>query len=186
MDDYPKRLKPKVDASGWEKEPFDEWRRRARRQFRTVPENVARYWLHEHWGKSPYSYLRSANYQFELVTWKSERLFEVLSIWNRFNADQKDCVSHGHRLVDDWEFDEPYRTSAYMLQHGDFPAPIIVLDNRDAHINRETVEFPDQVLPAAYLLMEGHRRFNIALYLHTTGRLKPEVHLWLMTRIRVG
>ncbi|MDF0499075.1 hypothetical protein P0R27_38165 [Bradyrhizobium yuanmingense] len=183
MDNYPKRLKPKVDASGWDKEPFEAWWKRAQRQFKTVPENVAQYWLHEHWGNSPYSYLRSANYQFELVTWKAEELFEILSTWNRFNPDHRDCVNHGHRLVDDWEFNEPYRTSAYMLEHGDFPAPIIVLDNRDGHINPEAVEFANQVVPEGYVLMEGHRRFNIALYLHSTKRLKPEVRLWLMTKI---
>lgn len=129
------------------------------------------------------SILRSGDYHFELVTWKAERFFEILSTWNRYNPDQKETISHGHRLVDDWEFKEPYRTSAYMLEHGDFPAPIIVLDNRNGHINPNTVEFPYQTLPVAYVLMEGHRRFNIALYLHTTQRLKPEAQLWLMTKI---
>jgi hypothetical protein len=43
-----------------------------------------------------------------------------------------------------------------MVEHGDFPAPIIVLDNRDGHINRNTVQYACQELPAAYVLMEGH------------------------------
>lgn len=57
MDSYPAHLKPKVDASGWDKEPFDDWWKRAQGHFKTVPENVAHYWLHEHWGNSPYEYL---------------------------------------------------------------------------------------------------------------------------------
>jgi hypothetical protein len=75
---------------------------------------------------------------------------------------------------------EPYRTVAYMLEHKDFPAPIIVLDNRNGHVKPE---FAYQVVPAAHVLMEGHRRFNIGLYLQTTGRLNPNVDVWLMTKI---
>lgn len=183
MDNYPEHLKPKSNDSGWEKEPFSDWRARTLPHFENVPDNVAEHWLHEHWGNSPYAYLRSAYYKFELVTWEAERLFEVLSTWNDFEADKKRCVSRGYRLVDNWEFDEPYRTSAYMLKHGDFPAPVVVLDNRDGHINEGTVEYARQALPAAYVLIEGHRRFNIALYLYTTKRLSPVVHVWLMTKI---
>ena len=182
MDNYPSHLKPKADTSGREKEPFEEWWKRAQPHFKNVPENVAQYWLYEHWGQSGYEYLKSADYAFELVPWPADRLTEILTTWNRFDADHKNCVTHGRDLVDDWEFNEPYRTSAYMLEHGDFPAPIVVLDNRDEHINPNTVEFFYQALPAASVLMEGHRRFNIALYLHTTKRLKPEVQLWLMTK----
>jgi hypothetical protein len=61
-----------------------------------------------------------------------------------------------------------------MLEHGDFPAPIIVLDNRDGHLSE-----PEDV-PAAHILIEGHKRFNRALYLHSTKRLNPTVSIWLM------
>jgi hypothetical protein len=182
MDNYPEHLKPKSDASGWEKEPFTEWWNRAQPHFKNVPENVAQYWLYEHWDQSPYTYLKSADYSFELVRWPANRLVEILTTWNRFAADHKSCVSHGRGLVEDWEFKEPYRTADYMLEHGNFPAPIIVLDNRDGHVSENTVEFPYQALPVALVLMEGHRRFNIALYLHTTDRLKSAVDLWLMIK----
>jgi len=41
-----------------------------------------------------------------------------------------------------------------------------------------------QTLPAAYVLMEGHRRFNIGLYLQSTRRLNPLVDVWLMTKFK--
>jgi hypothetical protein len=67
-----------------------------------------------------------------------------------------------------------------MLEYRDFPAPLIILDNRDGHV---APEFAYQALPSAYVLMEGHRRFNIGLYLQMTGRLNPNVNVWLMTRV---
>lgn len=178
---YPEHLKPKGEKR--ERETFAVWWKRAQSHFKTIPENVAQYWIHEHWGQGDYQHLELSNYGFELVRWPAERLTEILTIWNRYDTDHKKCLTHGRGLVDEWEFNEPYPTSAYMLEHGDFPAPIIVLDNRDGHINPETVEFDYQALPKGYVLIEGHRRFNIALYLHSTKRLKPEVHLWLMTKI---
>lgn len=181
MDNYPEYLRPK--GEGREQEPFAEWWKRAQPHFKAIPENVAQYWIYEHWGRWEYQYLDLSNYSFDLVRWPAERLAEILTIWNRYDTDHTKCLSHGRDLVDDWEFNEPYPTSAYMLEHGDFPAPIIVLDNRDSHINPETVEFDYQSLPEGYVLMEGHRRFNIALHLHSARRLKPEVHLWLMTKI---
>lgn len=56
-----------------------------------------------------------------------------------------------------------------------FPRRIIVLDNRDVHINRENVEFESGLIPEALVLIEGHQRFNVALYMQATGRLNPEI-----------
>ncbi|MEZ0001616.1 hypothetical protein [Sinorhizobium fredii] len=63
-----------------------------------------------------------------------------------------------------------------MMEHGDFPTPIIVLDHRDGHLPTT------RGVPSAYLLIEGHRRFNMALYLQKKGRLAPTVTVWLMTK----
>ncbi|MGB8401483.1 hypothetical protein [Bradyrhizobium sp.] len=182
VDNYPENLKPRFDAGGGVEEPFEEWWPKVQRYFPNVPEDVAKYWLHEHWSRSCYAYLRSRDYQFDLVSWPSGKLFEVRSTFNGFAADNKKCVEHGRYLVDDWEFPVPYRTSAFMIEHGEFPTPIIILDNRDGHINSNTVQHAYENLPAAYVLIEGHRRFNIALYLQKTGRLKPQVYVWLMTK----
>jgi hypothetical protein len=178
MDNYPKRLRPK--GSGRGKEPFDQWWERARSAFKNVPENVAQYWLYEHWDQLPYRYLKSQNYSFDLVRWPAAKLAEILTTWNRFDPDHAKCISHGRGLVEDWEFNEPYLTADYMVEHGNFPAPIIVLDNRDGHVGAGE---SDDALPAAYVLTEGHRRLNLALYLQSTNKLKSEVDVWLMTRI---
>jgi hypothetical protein len=66
-----------------------------------------------------------------------------------------------------------------MLEHRKFPVPIIVLDNRDGHHNKEYPE--EDRLPRAYVLMEGHTRFNTGVYLQSVGKL-DEADVWLMTR----
>jgi hypothetical protein len=68
MDNYPEHLKPRFDAGGGVEEPFEEWWPKGQEHFPNVPENVARYWLHEHWSHSPYSFLRSKDYTFDLVS----------------------------------------------------------------------------------------------------------------------
>jgi hypothetical protein len=69
-----------------------------------------------------------------------------------------------------------------MLEHHDFPAPVLILDNRDGHVSIPAGEYELDTLPTGYVLVEGHGRFNMALYLHRTGRLRPEVDVWLMER----
>lgn len=50
MDSYPKQLAPEFEESGAVKTPFEEWWPPVKEHFSIVPENVACYWLHEHWG----------------------------------------------------------------------------------------------------------------------------------------
>ena len=182
MDNFPEYLQPRFEESGAVEEPFEEWWPKAKLHFRNVPDDVARHWLHQHWSHSPYAFLRSAEHKFTLVRWPSEKLLEVCSIWANFAPDNEACLAQGRYLVEEWPHKEPYRIAEYMLSHRDFPTPIIVLGNRDAHINRETVEFEWNLIPEALVLIEGHRRFNIALYLQVTGRLKPEIDVWLMEK----
>ncbi len=92
------------------------------------------------------------------------------------------ALSHGRYLLDEWPHDRPYRTARYMLEHRDFPTPIIVLDNRDAHIDEKSAQSRREVVPAEYVLVEGHRRFNMALHLIETDRFDSEVDIWLMKR----
>lgn len=181
MDDYPTHLAPTSKDSAAE-QTFEAWWRRVQPYFPQVPENVARHWLHEHWGHSPYCFLKSADYRFTLTRWPASRLFEVLSLWNRFNPNHDGCLAYGESQIEDPEFGEPYPTAAHMLEHQDFPAPVIILDNRDGLVSVPGVGYELDRLPASYVLIEGHRRFNIALHLHRTGRLRAEVDIWLMER----
>jgi hypothetical protein len=181
MDDYPEHLSPSFHSDGSKKENFDVWWKRVKSYFPDVPEEVARHWIYEHWDQSPYGQLSSSGYDFSLEDWPSNQLTEIRSIWCDYNESNADCVTHGERLVEtDIVPGRRYKTAVYMSEHGDFPSPIIVLDNRDGFLKSQPQAF--RQIPASYVLIEGHRRFNIALYLQSKGLLRPTVHVWLMTR----
>jgi hypothetical protein len=178
MDRYPEHLEPRFEPSGAVEEPFEEWWSKVQAAFPNVPENVARHWLHEHWSHSPYSYLRSANYRFEEVEWTDLR--PILTSWSDFMPNNAGAIAKGKELCTDRSFGSLYRTAQYMLDNRRFPEPIIVLDNRDGHHN---ADYPEEfALPSGYILIEGHSRFNIGLYLHVEG-LMHSGKLWLMQRI---
>jgi hypothetical protein len=92
MDDYPAHLAPDFNEAGGVVTPFEEWWSRVHSEFPNVPEEVARYWLHEHWRHSPYSWLRSRDYRFDLEQWESTKLWEVRSEWCRFDPTNAGCV----------------------------------------------------------------------------------------------
>lgn len=178
MDDCPDRLAPEFNEAEGVITPFDEWWSRVRAEFPTVPEEVARYWLHEHWSHSPYSYLKSRSYHLE--EWDANRLWDVLSYWCNFDPTNTACQEHGSELSKltgrgSWA----YPTATYMLTNGQFPTPIIVLDIRDGHMSVNEAELW-KALPAGFVLIEGHRRFNLALHLQRTARLRPTVKIWVM------
>src|SRR4051812_6599383 len=117
MDNYPEHLAPRFEAGGGVEEPFDEWWPKVRAHFPHVPEDVARYWLHEHWNHSPYYYLRSRAYHFELLEWPAERLLEMRSTWAEYSENNTPCVSKGEYLCNSREFGERYYTATYMLEN---------------------------------------------------------------------
>ena len=151
-----------------------------------VPEDVRRYWLYEHWDHSPYGWLPSAGYEFARVNWPANSLIAIRSVWCEFAADNSGCIVHGEHLITGSSQGWQYPTALYMAQHGDFPAPIIVLDNRNGHLQAGRPPTPGYSgLPAAYILVEGHRRFNMALYLHSVGRFCAAPRVWLMSQLRI-
>jgi hypothetical protein len=178
MDNYPDHLAPEFDEGGGVATPFEEWWPRVKDAFPHVPDNVARYWLHEHWRYSPFDYLPSRNYRFEPQEWPSDRIIEILSRLSNFEPGSQQCLEHGHHLVENKQWDgKPYKTAAYMLEHGEWPQPIVVLDNRDGHLLPEKMDKPFLGAPVGYILIEGHRRFAIGLHLLKTGRMKPAAKL---------
>jgi hypothetical protein len=176
MDNYPKHLTPEFEEIGAVKTPFDVWWAQVQPSFPNVPENVGREWLHRHLKYSPYSYLASKNYTFELKKWGS--LKNIRTLWSDFEADNAGALREGKELTElrfGWM---PY-VPRYMLEHRKFPVPIIALDNRDGHHNKEYPE--EDKLPRACVLMEGHTRFNTGVYLQSVGKL-DEADVWLTTR----
>lgn len=158
------------------KTPFEEWWPCVQPSFPTVPENAARHWLHRHWGHSPYCYLASTNYTFVRLIWSNLR--EIRTLWSEYRIENAGALQKGEELVTSSPHMRSY-VSEYMLEHRRFPAPIVILDNRDGHHNRD---YPDQIaLPDSLILMEGHLRFNVGLYLDSIGKL-DRADVWLMIK----
>jgi len=131
-------------------------------------------------GISPYGFVKSRNYKFTAVKWVSSRLFELRSEWDDFDPICKGCISKGRSLSRRSEFGKIYWMATYMREHKNFPQPIVMLDNRDDHLKKE---YPAAWrVPAAFILVEGHMRFNIRAYLQTIGGLNPTVDVWLMEK----
>jgi len=176
MDNYPEELAPEMDEGGGVVTPFEEWWPRVRHHFRHVPEEVGRDWLHRHWGYSPYHWIASADYRFQRVTLPVEDMPDVLSSWNNFSRDRADLIKQGRFLVEDHRVHFGYKLANYMLEKGDYPVPVVILDNRDSHLV-QWVKYP-----AGLILIEGHRRFNIACYLASIGKFAATSDYWLMTK----
>jgi hypothetical protein len=176
MDSYPKAFSPKSEKCGDEAIPFDDWWCRVQANFPNVPEDVARYWLHEHWGQSPYGWLQSRKYCFNLLDWPLDQLSSIRSGWNNFAKNAGECLDHGN-----WLLTYPYSSTAkFMITQGCPPAAIILLDNRDGHLSRSRKVVQDHI-PRSVVLIEGHCRFNLCLSLQSQGRL-IRVPAWLMTK----
>ncbi len=183
MDNYPEHLAPEFEEGGGVATPFEEWWKIVQPSFSKVPEEVARFWLHEHWSHSPFSWLPSAEYRFEKKEWPSSELCNIRSGWCEFSPDNEKCKAQGKYLIDGRPEAARYPTARYMVENVDFPTPIIVLDNRDGHLVQGVL--PTSAwsrLPPAFILIEGHRRFNMALYLVAVGRFVPTVNVWMMLR----
>ena len=177
MDGYPDHLSPGTDET---KVSFEEWWASASSHYLNVPDNVAKHWVHEHWGYSPYGHLPSQPYGFVCEQWDSAKIWEIQSRWNNFKPDNEQCAEHGRHLASLVKPPFEYRTAIFMLEHRTFPSPIIVLDNRDGHMDRPDLYHRTDVLPTGYVLIEGHRRFNLALHLHRAHHICPTLPVWLM------
>lgn len=175
MDSYPKHLAPQLNKGGGVETPFDEWWPRVRQSFSNVPDDVAEQWLHRHWGSSPFGWLISTRYRFENGTLSSEQL---LDIWNTCDDTRDDAIKTGQFRVT-----QKFWVRDYMVEHGTFPVPIIVLDNSDAHLASDA-DYPDSLEPRPWILVEGHRRYEVAVGLQQQGKLQPTLPIWWMRRTR--
>lgn len=181
MDDYPDHLAPEFDVGGGVSTPFSEWWPRVKSDFPNVPEEVAREWLHRHWQHSPFSFLKSRDHEFQLVQWPISELPKIRTNVDLFREHQTELLDWGRYLVEEHHPTWSYWLTGFMLDHGDFPSPPVLLDNRDQHIcDRLEPDF----YPTAFMLVEGHRRLAIATYLAATGRMKPQLSFWLMTHLK--
>lgn len=173
MDDYPEKLAPEFDKGGGVSTPFNEWWERVHGEFPFVPEDVAEQWLHRHWSHSPYSFLRSRSYRFELTEFDPS---DILGIWN-FNSDNGDST----KQTGLYRLSQRFWVRDFMVENKRFPKPIIVLDNQDQHIlsleNR-----PDWLENKPLILVEGHRRYEVAVGMMQKDPLDNPQKMWLMKK----
>jgi hypothetical protein len=182
LDNYPDHLGIELDM-GSIAIPFMDWWSQTRTYFPHVPENVAEQWLHRHWNGSPFGYLKSANYRFELQDFASSQLSEVLSFQSFFAPNVADRIAAGRKwaeAADDWQWGLPKA----MVRYRDFPAPIIILDNSDGHLSRDEANAREEKIPRGLILIEGHQRLDIASYLISENRFRATVKVWVMNRRR--
>lgn len=178
MDGYPDRLSP-FDSEGANcPEPFEAWWPKVRDQFPNVPEEVARYWLHQHWFNSPFGWLKSANYSFKKKFWPIVDLQMIRCGIDNFQTGGAGCREYGESLL---ELDPPLRSAEYIKENGQPPASLIIMDNRDGHVNHEYSASETALIPNTYFLVEGHKRFCVCMALQGTGKLK-QVPVWMMIR----
>lgn len=141
-----------------------------------MPRDVARQWLFLNWGTSPYGFLRSRDYDFRFTEWPGKHLYQIRSRWDDW--EHNGCVKQGRVAIE--RAPEAYLQD-FLLRNRTFPEPIILLDNRDEHLESE---YPRDAtcIPGGLVLIEGHMRFNIASYLVTTGSVNESLPVWMMER----
>ncbi|WP_421226161.1 hypothetical protein [Aeromonas enteropelogenes] len=140
-----------------------------------IPENVLSQWIYRHWRgfESNWSFIDLANYRFECERWPTERLItqvdsrhmEVIERWG-------EMLQNNRYVRRSWLGD-------YMLGHGTWPEPIIVL------IPGEEDHHPSgQPLPGPCCLLEGHHRLG---YLRAMARdsepLQSEHQVWVCRQL---
>ncbi|GHA88680.1 hypothetical protein GCM10009069_09600 [Algimonas arctica] len=183
LDNYPEELAPSFDSSGAVSTPFRDWWSAKQISFPNVPEEVAREWLHRHWGLSTFHWVPSEKYNFFREKIDSTELRKIRTSWSRFREDNTPALDQGKFICGDhpsrkWPFDKIW-LEKFMRAEASFPSPIICLDNRNGHLARlQDVPAIDKSLPNEMILVEGHTRLNIGLYLQSIDAMATKVEIF--------
>jgi hypothetical protein len=139
------------------------------------PANVLTHWLYKHREHALYSELSYDTLVFEdePQTWATEEIpvencgayeaIEGYSRWYEANAGK-------------WECDP---LCEYMGQHGTWPQPIILIDNRGGVVKKARA---GTKVGRPYHPLEGHRRLGFFLALKSLCALQPTHRVWLVTK----
>ena len=154
---------PSIQAvAPFKEEPFEHWYERVKDAIPWIPEEVAREWIHRHWGQTPYDYLDLTPLKFEKVIWSVPELLEV-------RCGERGEEEQYYRFVEiegEWLWD-------FMRDSTTWPTPIIVLENRQNwHKQLHDVQ-----------LLEGHRRYCFFRQLLERGTANRQHEVWLATPI---
>lgn len=177
MDNYPKAWAPEIAEDGSIQTNFDDWWAKNSCNFPGVPECVARQWLYRHWNNSPYSWLPSQGAEFQLVEINGNQLMEIAAgagdTWKI-----EETLAIGRRHIEKGQF----WVASYMRVYRTWPKPVIVLDNKSGALHSGQGFIPSyQPIVTGLNLIEGHRRYECAVFLHSTGRLKLPLTIWQLS-----
>lgn len=119
-------------------ESFESWHSRVGTHLPNVPNEVAKEWIHRHWGHSSYEWMPLLDLRFSLEQWSLARVLEV-AVGARGRPDRHEVRENPGEWLKD-----------YMNRHGTWPTPIIVLEGG------QTLRDDLHDLQ----LLEGHRRLG--------------------------
>ncbi len=136
------------------------------------PEEPLKEWLHLHAGDpiSTYSSLGFELFRFRKVDWPTEKIPGREVYLDDFCDPNDDIQVRANR--GEW-------VSRYMLDHGTWNTPIILLANR-----RKTHLPNGEELRTPYHLLEGHSRLCSFQSLRASNRAAPSHSVWLVTLIQ--
>jgi hypothetical protein len=172
MDNYPEQLAPIGNGTSG-KEPFQAWWGRVSEHYPTVPKNVARQWIWRHWQQSDFCWLPTKGSRFELARWQPEEI-EVIKIWREGKNKYEDWGDYLLSLATRPK-NLRYAVAEIMFRRRRWPAPPIVLDNRNS------IDFaPWKDLPVGFVLVEGNRRTAMAKALARRNQLARDLLVWVL------
>lgn len=188
MDNYPEHLAPEFNEGGGIITPFETWWENAKSFYKNVPEEVAREWIHRHWKYSPFSWLPSKEYFFELISFPSKQLFEIQNLAYRKTERAASVIKKGEHLyhydkISSFHRENPPFLWKYMRTKQKFPSPIIILDNFDDHLSRAPYVVGEDY-PTKFILVEGHTRHEIGTYMASIGEMKDFVDVYIMRKLK--
>ena len=155
-------------------ENFENYLPRARRLAPNFPVCVLRQWIYRHFDDAvhDYGWLGFRGLNFRKENWSTNAILEKVK-WRT-----------GRDLVPKWAFqlrnNAGFRRSwlgTYMIEHGTWPAPILVIDNKAGL--RDPRSIP---LGIPHHLLEGHHRlaYLYALVDDSRGNPQDEHDLWII------
>ena len=174
MDDtktYLSQFEPERDSSGWVSEDPNVYAERMQKRFLPYwPTEVLVDWFYRHAGNIyKYAFLRFERFRFSKQKWPLDKIpgreaFDKLEFCDNFK-DIKSRAENPH----DW-------LAKYMLEHGTWNIPIIMLEN-----NEHIIAPNRAVLKRPYHLLEGHRRLSFLNGLRALNLAKDHHYLWIVT-----
>lgn len=170
-DGYLERFDPVRDDNDWVSEESDVYARRMQSSFLPEwPAEVLKEWLYRHQRCiSKYAFLGYERFRFKLETWPLSKIPDRRAFDDESFCDNFVDIECRAEEPADW-------LAQYMLRHGTWNTPIIVLDNP----GRKHV-FPDgRPLKSPYHLLEGHRRLSFLNGLRKIDRALAEHDVWLV------